>query len=66
MHGLWLQMVGLYKDPKGESIFEKTTVVSHHTMGITKETGSKITEIEATGLRKRIKELENQVKVYDV
>lgn len=62
-----MQMVGLYRDPKGESIFEKTTVVSsHHSLGITKETGSKITESEATGLRKRIKELENQVKVYTV
>ena len=56
-------MVGLYRDPNGESIFEKSVTASHPTLGIAKENGSKISDSETQGLRKRIKELEAEVKV---
>lgn len=58
-------MINLYKDPKGENIFRKID-------GATKS--KKISEIveissgenEAEGLRKRLKELESEVKEKDV
>ncbi len=50
-------MVGLYKDPKGENIFKKTSTA------ITRESESKFTECEMQGLRKRIKELEDEKDV---
>ncbi len=57
-------MVGLYKDPKGETIFEKSTAVpSHAGLSIVKENESKTGESETEGLRRRIKELEEEVKV---
>lgn len=58
-------MVGLYKDPKGEDIFKKSSGVSE-SMGIAKiETESKYTENEVR-LRKKIKSLEDEVKQKDV
>ena len=59
-----LQMVGLYNDPKGDSIFERSCMAaSHPSSGVTKDTTSKIDESEAPGLRKRIKKLEKEVMV---
>ena len=60
-------MVGLYKDPKGDSIFERSSAAasySHHSTGITREDGSSNNNSEVPGLRKRIKELEDEVKVW--
>ncbi len=55
-------MVGLYKDPKGEDIFKRTTVASN-SISVSKVTYSKS---EVLGLRKRIKELEDEVKETQV
>lgn len=52
-------MFGLYKDPKGDSIFEKSVAVSTNlTVSVVKTTDS-----ETSGLRLRIRELEDKVKV---
>ncbi len=57
-------MVGLYKDPKGDSIFERSTMAaSHPPMSSVTDTGSKISDNETLGLRRRIRELEEEVKV---
>ncbi len=53
-----LQMVGIYRDPKGEKIFEKTSVTT------TTNNSSKMNENE--GLRKRIKLLEDEVNEKNV
>ena len=52
------QMVGLYSDPNGEDIFKRSTVDSN-SAGVSKFTYS---ESDMLGLRKRIKELEDEVK----
>ena len=58
-----LQMVDLYKDPKGENIFKKISAVS----GISvKESDSKNSEREMQGLQKRIQQLEKEVRERDV
>jgi hypothetical protein len=55
-------MLGLYGDPKGESIFERTTAMSHPSFGTTKDSDS-----EVPGLHRRVKELENKVQVsFDI
>lgn len=58
-----LQMVGLYSDPEGKSIFEKTSAASNLSTGIMKESGSKFNESETLALRRRIRELEDKVEV---
>ena len=45
----------MYRDPKGETIFEKTST------GLSKDPGSIVGESEAC-LRRKIKELEDEVK----
>ena len=59
------QMVGLYKDPQGKKIFREVGTNSTST-GISKESKSIFSEDEVLGLRKRIKELEDEVKEKDV
>ncbi len=54
-------MVGLYKDPKGEKIFRKISAVSN-TLGVSIDSASD----EVRGLRRRIRELEDEVKEKDV
>lgn len=56
-------MVGLYSDPEGKSIFEKTSAASNLSTGIMKESGSKFNESETLALRRRIRELEDKVEV---
>lgn len=51
-------MVGLYKDPKGEEIFSMTAANS---VRLTKDSTRNDNEI--LNLRKRVKELESEVKV---
>ena len=53
-------MVGLYKDPKGEEIFRSTPVAS--SLGVAKEYDASFINSENPGLRKRIRELEEEVK----
>lgn len=55
-------MVGLYKDPKGETIFERTSV-ANNSLGVPSKS-VKLSENE--NLRKRIKELEDEIKQKDV
>ena len=50
-------MVGLYKDPKGNNIFRKSSTVSPVTVSA---------EVEVTALKQRIKQLEDQVKEKEV
>ncbi len=57
-------MVGLYKDPKGETIFEKSTALPR--LSIVRENESKISKSETLGLRRRIKELEEEVNVINI
>ena len=57
-------MVGLYRDPKGETIFGTSVTASHPTLGVTKDIGSRISENEVQGQRKRMRELEDKVKVW--
>ena len=56
-------MVGLYKDPKGEHIFGKTSTPTP-TKGIVASNNQN--EQEVTALRQRIKELEDEVKKKEV
>ena len=49
-------MVRLYKDPKGEEIFEKASNMSP-TMGLTANSSS-----EVESLRRRVTELESQLR----
>ena len=58
-------MIGLYKDPKGENIFRKVPGATN-TWGVTKESDVKSNDSEVQGLRRRIKELENEVKEKNV
>ena len=65
------QMVGLYKDPKGERIFAKTSTQSPTKgMGISNVRSNynqlNENEQEVTTLRQRIKELEDEVKQKEV
>ena len=53
-------MVGLYKDPKGEEIFWSTPVPS--SLAGAKEYDASLSNSENPGLRKRIRELEEEVK----
>ena len=55
-------MVGLYRDPTGETIFERTSAVNNSVNATT--TSIKLSENE--GLRRRVKELENEVKEKNV
>ena len=50
-------MVGLYKDPKGEDIFRKSSIPSQ-----TQSVSSENYQSEVVVLRRRIKELEDEVK----
>ena len=54
-----IQIVGLYKDPKGDSIFERSFAAASYS----REEGISNSSIEVPGLRRRIKELEDEVKV---
>ncbi len=54
------QMVGLYKDPEGEDIFRSTPAAS--TLGTAKAETTFNNNDEVPGLRKRIRELEDEVK----
>ena len=56
-------MVGLYKDPKGENIFTGSLAVSTND---TSKIETTVNEGEVLGLRRRIKELEDEVKEKDV
>lgn len=51
-------MVGLYKDPEGEHIFKNTSTSVAGTTSNLNDTDS--------GLRRRVRELENEVKKKDV
>ena len=59
-------MVSLYKDPKGEDIFKKSSGVSE-SLGVAAkvETDTKYSENEIR-LRKKIKHLEDEMKEKDV
>lgn len=54
-------MVGLHKDPTGETIFERT---NNNFSTSAKTSATTLSDTE--GLRKRIKELEEEVKEKDV
>ena len=55
-----IQMVGFYKNPKGDNIFRRRSNSSH-----SRENGSSnsSSSSEVPGLQRRIKELEDEVKV---
>ncbi len=58
------QMVGLYKDPKGEAIFERTS--THSTIPGLSSNELDERDNEMNTLRRRIKELEDEVKKKEV
>lgn len=58
------KMVGLYKDPKGEDIFNEIAI--SNSLSITKDSNGTFNRNEMEGLRQRIKELETEIKDKDV
>ncbi len=56
-------MVGLYKDPKGENIFKNST---NNQTAIGLNENYENTENDVPGLRKRIRDLEVEVKEKEV
>ena len=56
-------MVGLYRDPTGATIFERASTTLHTSVAAPT---SSIKLSENEGLRRRIKELEDEVKEKDV
>ena len=60
------QMVGLYKDPKGEEIFNKTSTCLNHNITMSSGHNKDSDLTDGSGLRKRVKELEDEVKQKNV
>ena len=61
-------MVSLYKDPKGEDIFKLTGTINKSalSMGSGHKKDSNLTDMTLPGLKKRIKDLEDEMKQKDV
>ena len=59
-------MVGLYKDPQGDDIFKKSTHISNSIMGTNGGTSKNGECAEMPALKKRIKDLEDEMKQKDV
>ena len=58
-------MIGLYKDPHGENIFQNnTSVFSNPTLSTVRDGDFKTSDNNVLELQTRIKELEEEVKVH--
>ena len=59
-------MVGLYKDPQGDDIFKKSNHISNSIMGTNGGMSKNCECAEMPALKKRIKDLEDEMKQKDV
>ena len=59
-------MVGLYKDPQGDNIFKKSTPIRNSVMGTNGGMSNNGECAEMTALKKRIKDLEDEMKQKEV
>ena len=57
-------MVGLYKDPKGDTIFKKSSAESP-TIGVTSDKMNEY-ESQVINLKRRVKELEDEARTKEV